>query len=1473
MNTLFRGRIFRGRMGLGLLLIAGLVIAFETAQAEQYNFTCNSCHGMPPLDAGTRDPGTGGFQGNHQTHQPANAAEANCALCHLSSGFTNAHRDSRISFTVNINNSPLAARYSLDGTALSFKNQTTAPVLGSCSNVNCHFETATPTWGAGPLSAGDPTDCATCHQMPPTSNSHAAHVPAYGNEASCGRCHPDHTSDTNHFQHATSAGNRPIAVIDNGYSGSNGMYLPSQSASRVLGSCSAASCHSNPYGTGSVPSPVWGAGVGCAACHTGTPGSFQANGAPATGSHGAHMAVYGASCAQCHEGTVSGSYGGTYHADGKIDVTNGYPATAKHPAGTYTGTCSTASCHDNPYGTGSVTTPVWGSPVGCAACHLGTPGAFQPDGAPATGSHGAHMALSGAACGQCHEGAVKGTSGGLSHTNGNVDVSNDYTGNPVTKHMPGTYGGTCLSASCHANPYGTGTVESPVWGTTTGCASCHNGTGAFGANGAPATGSHAKHMTSTGAACDQCHAGAVSGTDGGATHTNGLVEVTGGYTASPVAKHPIGTYGGTCTTTTCHSDGNGTFAPSPRWGVAMPVNCTGCHGGTATVTPASAILATGKHRAHMNNYSTLGKGNNLKCAECHAKTVSLAGNTVITNGANHVNSFKDYSGTKAGGSSNYAAATGVCSNVYCHSSGQERPQFRNMTGSKAWRGSARLDCNGCHGDDRRGVWNSGIGAPNYPNRYDGTIATANSHERHIEASGMTDSRGCAKCHRKTVNGMANKFRDYSTSHLNRMRDVSFAIYGNYSATTKSCTTYCHSNVQAPGGEGPATVHAKPAWGGDAMTCAGCHKDMAALTETPENLALGSHKRHTVDSTYSCSICHDGGYTGTTADSLIHADGRIDVIFTGKGANTTYSQPAGNIPGDGYGTCSTSKCHGRATRNWGISTTLPTCEKCHGTAQSAIATGVFKDTAGNPASSYVGTHVSHLAGSHNLTAPLQCRDCHLVPASVDSFGHMSSLPARITWGTFAGYSSIVRGGANALMTPTYSGGTSRTCNNTYCHAGVQIKDPNTGIVSYQGAKPNPSWNDTAYLGGTGCNTCHGYPPQGTHTSSTNCYACHSHVEQSNLMFADKSRHINRRVETTADDCLDCHSSVNECRTDDPYCINKKLVGAHITHTNVELFLAGKKLSANDYIDTTWIYGIIYKKGFPQFGCGFCHEMDVAKHKNGIIEVDMDPTRALRGSVKTKNLAGGPWIVSRTIGQSVVCNNVYCHSSGYVSPATNRYQFQQTPDWYYSDNHNGASPWDGLDRCAQCHGNSPNTGGKEGSSAHARHVVANHFKDVFDGYSSKLRYAGGPGSGAVHGDPATSTNFNCNICHFNTVRVAYNDKGSVCIDCHTNGISQGVMVVYSSSTLHVNGEVDVAFLEPFNFKSKAQLRDDIRSVQSIYTSWTRVKGYKTYSSYDLSRTKPGYVGGTCTTTACHNGTQMEWRAKGPLPCAACHTELPQ
>ena len=99
-----------------------------------------------------------------------------------------------------------------------------------------------------------------------------------------------------------------------------------------------------------------------------------------------------------------------------------------------------------------------------------------------------------------------------------------------------------------------------------------------------------------------------------------------------------------------------------------------------------------------------------------------------------------------------------------------------MTGSKAWRGTAKLGCNGCHGYGA-GEFEPVAGEPNYKN----DPGKENSHQKHTVGSNMADSRGCADCHRTTVDAsVKGKLRDYSSAHLNEVRDVSFAVIANYS---------------------------------------------------------------------------------------------------------------------------------------------------------------------------------------------------------------------------------------------------------------------------------------------------------------------------------------------------------------------------------------------------------------------------------------------------------------------------------------------------------------------------------------------------------------------------------------------------------------------------------------------------------------------------------------------------------------------
>lgn len=586
-------------------------------------FTCETCHAQSTSNVkliattvatpngprsvvftrmtATSDSQTGVFGNDARTYAGNGTGGSSniCEVCHRKTLFhrysTNAPTPTHYNNQLCLPCHPHSAGFKGSGHNVPLY-ATTDGHTGCASGIGCHSNSNP----AAPYpTAGTAPDCRACHTKADptvaTNGCGSCHGAANGNGEPSGTVHPDavgsHPAHTAlptacTYCHDT-GGTGGNANHGKGNRGANPAVVNLAAAFTWNGTtCSTASCHANPYGTGSTTTPAWGTAAGCSACHIGG-GAFAGDGAPATGSHAAHMTA-GAVCGSCHAGAVSGSNGGTAHTDGDIDVTNGYPANVtKHAAGTYTGTCSTASCHVSAYGTGYAVSPVWGAAGGCGACHpiSGTTGA------PVTGSHDKHMALSGAVCNQCHAGAVKDSNGGTAHTDGNIDVTNGYPAN-VVKHAAGSGYSTCSAASCHSSPYSSTPVTSPTWGAAgAGCGACHNGAGAFIAYSTPSTqsgpntGSHSAHMNYNRYVCDECHTGAVSGTSGGAAHGDGDIDVTNqGYPVN-VVKHTPGTGYSTCTLA-CH------YA-TPVWG-ANNIGCINCHAVAITRTkgrPGTTLAA------------------------------------------------------------------------------------------------------------------------------------------------------------------------------------------------------------------------------------------------------------------------------------------------------------------------------------------------------------------------------------------------------------------------------------------------------------------------------------------------------------------------------------------------------------------------------------------------------------------------------------------------------------------------------------------------------------------------------------------------------------------------------------------------------------------------------------------------------------------------------------------------------------------
>lgn len=494
--------------------------------------------------------------------------------------------------------------------------------------------------------------------------SHAKHMPAATTAASaCTSCHgASVTSYSTRHRDGT-------IQVDAAVTYSKGASF-SQSGNPLLGSCSTASCHANPYGTGLVVTPTWGVTVSsCAACHGSYP--ITASG-PATGSHVKHSNT-GSVCTDCHAaGTSATGMPATGHIDGNIDVTGGYPANrAKHAAGSGYTSCATASCHANPYGTGSVATPTWGvTSSQCTACHSAYP--ITASG-PATGTHIAHMSLAGAACTQCHAAGTSATVAPASgHVDGNIDVTVGYPAN-VTKHLAGTGYSSCSTSSCH------GTV-SPVWGANTtnnSCTKCH-GTGTVTVTAsnreviAPVGGT----LTGTGQVSNNAKVGAHS------THLKYL----NGFSNYSTVDYRCETCHGTLPTTGNHANGssapqfqkmatrNGNFTANYTAG-SCAVYChnpasatggtlTGGNSGTNTTpswTDAAYLADGGKTQAN--------------CDKCH---LSPNGSRVISTVFNH----------------STTTITANCAGCHGHNGDASGlPGHRHLDGIKYGSGA----CNNCHG--------------------------------------------------------------------------------------------------------------------------------------------------------------------------------------------------------------------------------------------------------------------------------------------------------------------------------------------------------------------------------------------------------------------------------------------------------------------------------------------------------------------------------------------------------------------------------------------------------------------------------------------------------------------------------------------------------------------------------------------------------------------------------------------------------
>jgi predicted CxxxxCH...CXXCH cytochrome family protein len=265
--------------------------------------------------------------------------------------------------------------------------------------------------------------------------------------------------------------------------------------------------------------------------------------------------------------------------------------------------------------------------------------------------------------------------------------------------------------------------------------------------------------------------------------------------------------------------------------------------------------------------------------------------------------------------------------------------------------------------------------------------------------------------------------------------------------------YCHGGTR----QDTKATHTAPSWTGGAAeaACGTCH-----------GLPPPSH-----DAKYSsnaqCSACHQLiAPTPARIAPTLHVDGVVQL-------------------GDTSGTC--SACHGSSAQN----------------------AGPPRDSSGNtsPTALGVGAHQAHLTSAHGMSAPVPCSACHVVPAALDSPGHVDHpLPATVAFSGLA---------TNDGASPAWNRA-SATCASTYCHGGGQTMagDANARLRT-------PVW--TLGTSQAFCGSCHGIPPSTTAHSGVvfpDCARCHANTVAPNGAIlisgppgARTSAHINGAIDVT------------------------------------------------------------------------------------------------------------------------------------------------------------------------------------------------------------------------------------------------------------------------------------------------------------------------------------------------------------------------
>ncbi len=516
-----------------------------------------------------------------------------------------------------------------------------------------------------------------------------------------------------------------------------------------------------------------------------------------------------------------------------------------------------------------------------------------------------------------------------------------------------------------------------------------------------------------------------------------------------------------------------------------------------------------------------------------------------------------------------------------------------------------------------------------------TGAIKGSHRTHVTNLKSTAvPADCTPCHGTPA--------ITSTDFAHRDGQINIASAVTYSRPT----FFNQTSVPILGTCGTASCHissygtgsvVSPTWG-TVSGCAACHNSSlganAAFDATYGAPLTGTHTMH-MAAAVACNKCHSNVAKDTNTSS-VHINSFINI------SGYTTKQIAKHPINAGYGTCTTTQCHGTASPSWAAGTSNVSCTKCHGkpTLTNYSATNAWQaapgyaQSAGAPYTNGVsatpayGAHDAHVrAVNQYTTRDTLCSDCHGVLPTSGLHANRSTDMSFSNLAKNVGTTFATR----ATLNPAYNK-TTYTCTAVYCHGdgGVFLGTP-------QGTGMQPKWNETAYLtpyakNVTVCGKCHGalpVVPKKNHTgiayTAGTCNGCHGHD-------GNGANHIDGVLQASGA-CDGCHGYQAGSWAAAPV-INAEGKGAHEKHI---VYLTTKRFAPTTIVLTPATDGYASATTAWTDVCGVCHGNTATNHNNGTVNISI-ATTYLFGASGSPSYAGTP---GQLAANNKNCSNISCH----------------------------------------------------------------------------------------------------------------------------------------------------------------------------------------------------------------------------------------